>query len=226
MSVYNMCGLWLVPFIVSYVVTQVVHYTAMRSITALGTSLDYSRHTFILYDLGFSLTPDWSMRRELSEALLMLLIAQGIAATLWTASLGPALAFMLLHGSLTLLRVITFLSTILPDPSGTCQDRGGKSIGGCHDLCFSGHMAAFVSGQLLCAELFGHGLASSLLFAFLIFLKGYSIVAARSHYTVDVVVALYVSVLVFMVLRPSVIGLIDSPCGPPQFMRGLLYEAA
>ena len=199
-------------FLACYTATQVIHYMAMRGVTELGTHLNYSKHTFILFDLGFNLTPDWSMRRELSECLLVFLILEGVIASLLTWSLGPVLAFMLLHGTLTLLRVVTFLSTILPDPSGTCHIRTGKSIGGCHDLCFSGHMAAFVCGQLVCCELSGNGLGPSILFAGLIAMKGYSIVAARSHYTIDVVVALYVSILVYIALKPYVNTLLEDPC--------------
>lgn len=176
--------------------SQVMHWLAMRVVTKFGTINGFKSMTAPPYDCGFDLLPDWSTKRWPAEFLLMVLPIQGTLACLSKWHLGPLFAFFCMHTIVSLLRITTFTSTLLPDASGTCHIRKGKSIGGCHDLLFSGHTAAFVSVQLIFADAISQTVWPLCLL--LIVLMGAAIVAARDHYTQDVIVAVYVTCLVYL----------------------------
>jgi hypothetical protein len=116
------------------------------------------------------------------------------------------------------LRSLTFLSTALPSPAHHCRYNSAvfhppksisaifstyDSVDGCGDLIFSGHTTLVMSIVITTIHYshymlprFLHYLISILLLCMTISLA-ILIIVARNHYTVDVVVALYVVPLVY-----------------------------
>ena len=135
-----------------------------------------------LHDLGHALLPNLSSHERAIDALPMVL---GCAVGL-LALRGEVDAERVVNGAALLffLRSVTMSVTTLPSPICTATRRNG-SIGGCHDCIFSGHTALTLLFAYHIAQARGHRvellvycLAASAL-----------IVATRSHYTVDVLVA-------------------------------------
>jgi hypothetical protein len=105
--------------------------------------------------------------------------------------------FMRVAAALYFVKVLTRSVTILPDSSMTCTDKHGPDgslFGSCNDLIFSSHMALAV----LCAYFFVNRivtvanttvvLAASAVLA----VYGMLIIATRNHYSIDVLVSIFV----------------------------------
>lgn len=184
--------------VVCYIASQILHYRAMRYVTNWGMSIGFTTTGQRLPDKGFERVPEMRFPRRPSEHIIgFVLPMQGVAAVIESGfSLRPIQLFMWLHMACTLLRIITFSCTLLPDASGTCQYRDGKSIGGCHDLLFSGHQSAVVCVQVAMAYTFGFQWWITLAGAVVTVVNALCIISQRDHYTVDVVVGTYVPLLV------------------------------
>lgn len=150
----------------------------------------------------------------------------------------------LLWGILWLLRGIMIISTVLPNPDQSCQPRFANptnmfleafailwSDTTCQDVLFSGH-AALITLMVLVVMYYSAlapwpGCAASpslvswdFLFksiAFISMVAGYyAIIASKFHYTVDVLVASIVTVLIFAVYHSTVHQVLKSQ--PQRFV--------
>lgn len=113
---------------------------------------------------------------------------------------------------LRLLRTITFLSTILPAPADHCQPGAGavppETVwdilftlrDGCGDLLFSGHMC-FAMVLACIMQKYGRYTPLKVFIWCASCVLGIMIVAARKHYSVDVILAAYTVPLVFIALE-------------------------
>lgn len=143
-------------------------------------------YTRPLVDLGHARLPDLARHEQWIDALPTLLgaavVGLALARPAHRARLGQTLATVAL---VTVLRCVCVSVTVLPSP--ICRlGRGVRAVGGCHDCIFSGHTAltlvlAHTLAQMaprLAIPLAAYCVLTSLL-----------IVATRSHYTIDVLVA-------------------------------------
>jgi hypothetical protein len=147
-----------------------------------------------IFDLAHKLLPDIHEHEWIINVLPVVLV-------MWMVVLPDSydmLKTVLVLYMITLsIRALTAVSTILPKHE-KCQV-GSKFLnifqgGGCYDKIFSGH-AAFVTLLLLVLLKAGH--ISALVFWLLLGSTAFAILATRSHYTVDVVLGILMSYLVF-----------------------------
>jgi len=110
-----------------------------------------------------------------------------------------AILYILIRG----FRLITMSVTILPQPNGKCKPPSERSSidrwlsGGCNDAIFSGHMSMVLILLLYISK----GVKSIFIKSMMIlFALGYSllIIMLRNHYTVDVILAWFISVSTFI----------------------------
>ena len=91
------------------------------------------------------------------------------------------------------MRIITAYVTVLPKSTkGVCKFDG--IIGGCHDKMYSGHMSVNVLASIAIIKIFGTDVILPVLMTNI--LSAIMIVASRDHYTVDVILATIISILV------------------------------
>ena len=128
---------------------------------------------------------------------------------------------MITLGVSVMLRSFSFLSTSLPSPSYHCRIGSTEynpptnlkeilftfdTISGCGDLIFSGHTNIIMTQIILIFYYGNKFLCRKIMFlvyfimTFLLFLLIFLILIARNHYTVDILIALYVTPLLFYFL--------------------------
>lgn len=114
-------------------------------------------------------------------------------------SLDALRTFAWLHGGLLVARAVCFTVTLLPDASGRCEATIAQGYPGfCFDLIFSGHAVLFT--LCTCVALHFYDLriwARALLVAY-VPVACVLVVAARAHYTVDVVLGVHVTAATFV----------------------------
>lgn len=97
-------------------------------------------------------------------------------------------------GVLYYLRCVTMAVTVLPSPICTRHVRSMSLTGGCHDCIFSGHASMI----LVCCHIIARYRPEHTLWLWCYALcSSITIVACRSHYTVDVIVAWIVVYAIF-----------------------------
>jgi hypothetical protein len=94
--------------------------------------------------------------------------------------------------SIFAIRILSTLCTILPKYKKCSPDV--TLFGGCYDKLFSGHFSSGLLATLLYIE---SNLVSVPVAVLLNFLNGALIVLARSHYTVDIIMAFFVTMFVY-----------------------------
>jgi len=104
--------------------------------------------------------------------------------------------FLLNGAIIMMLRSVTITATILPAtktcPENHLMDIASKMRGGCYDKIFSGHMSYLTLSVLYLVHL-NH----SKLHYLAILVEGYLLVGMREHYTIDVLLAVIITVLVY-----------------------------
>ena len=136
-----------------------------------------------LYDIGHQLLPDTSKYRIINDIIPVILIIFAMLSkhnTQFVNALSIAIV----------IRIITAYSTVLPKSSKDTCKFSGKWIGGCHDKMFSGHMTVNVLASIAIAK--SHPEYIPVLFATNT-LAGLSIISSRDHYTIDILVALFLA---------------------------------
>lgn len=173
-----------------------------------------------LQDLGFELLPALEKEAEqfVSEIIFIILIAITVSFALYPfvekgnderANPGFSVV-MLTRYALVLvmaqtLRILSFLATTLPSPNYHCRTGAEEydppataaevflridSSFGCGDLIFSSHTIFVTLGALLIHHYSRNRYLKAVVWSLVVTL-GFLVVAARKHYTVDVVVAWY-----------------------------------
>jgi len=145
--------------------------------------------------------PDLSRWRAAAEVAHVLPVLHAGALMLRAfdqRALDALRTFLWVHGALMALRGACFAATLLPDASQACR-AGGPYLGSCHDLVFSGHVLIMVLAGLTTRAFFRAALpraARAALAAFTL-ATALFIAAARNHYTLDVLLSLVLTPLVF-----------------------------
>lgn len=136
-----------------------------------------------LYDIGHQLLPDTSKYRIINDIIPFVLMI--------FAMLSKNNTQFVKAGSIAMIiRLVTAYSTILPKSTKDICTFSGSTIGGCHDKMFSGHMTVNVLASIAIAK--SHPEYIPALFATNT-IAGLSIVSSRDHYTIDILVALFLA---------------------------------
>jgi hypothetical protein len=188
----------------------------------VGTNIAYFLHRPgpLLFDLGFELLPEIGPEWQfLSEICFVVLFVSGLGTCLSPLVVRystPRYATLMLMRFFTAasvaqtLRVASFLSTLLPGPNYHCRVGSPEynpprlleiftrldALKGCGDLIFSSHTIFTTLCVLTVGKYAGHRALRNVLAALLIVLV-VLVICARKHYTVDCVIALYVTPLVW-----------------------------
>lgn len=158
-----------------------------------------------MYDYGHSLLPDLTSYRNWVHALVAILFL-----ILLIKSPGRLIADMLLlYATLLVLRSLTICMTHVPPPRKRCVPYKvlGYYLGGCSDMMFSGH-TAFVA--LSCLYLVWYSLVQNrwlkgVVILYTVFTIVF-IISTRHHYSMDVIVSLYISFFAFFAIKRNVQG--------------------
>jgi len=140
-----------------------------------------------VYDIGHKYLPNIAQYEYIINIIL------GLAACSFFIYPKIFLPFLVLFLIIIVIRMITIQLTVLPKT--TCDIKKSVDLSGyCYDKIFSGH-AAF----MCLLTLFLYNLKKISIFVLIIInvLYGLLIISARSHYTIDVVVAFIVTLLIF-----------------------------
>jgi hypothetical protein len=96
--------------------------------------------------------------------------------------------------TLILLRQFIIQITVLPK-NETCDEKHTSMFrGGCYDKIFSGH---FGIAMLMTLVLFDNGLINKFVMIFINFLNAMFILLSRNHYTIDIIVSIFVVIIIY-----------------------------
>lgn len=184
-------GFWVAMILVHTYLTRLTWHRGVVKFSMVGTPP--------LHDLLHEVLPNTQPLRVIPEVghVLPVLYLSGLMLYHFDQrSLDCFRTFLVSHGVLIFLRAISFAGTLLPDASQQCHV--SLFVGSCHDLIFSGH----VTIMLICVLLAQHyyeippvlrvfvGLDAAIVCFF--------VISSRNHYTVDVVLAVVVTLLVYL----------------------------
>ena len=176
-----------------------------------------------LKDFGFKLLPEIPPKHQfISEVFFFIPIGIMILESLTGLYLYDynrilmGLRFCLTSSVCSILRCISFLPTVLPGPRHHCRDDSQlykppqtlrelftrqNLFDGCGDLIFSNHTSLMLTASLVLYEYMNYSIMF-LVLNFLVFIA--LVIACRKHYTVDIVVATYVTYLSYFYLQHQV----------------------
>lgn len=177
-----------------------------------------------VFDLGFKLFP------KMDDQLVDLLVLGApflyvyLRKTLKSSKIpGFWREVILIFGLVLCLRVATTMSTILPMDEDYEADENSKCsfkdytirnylFGGCYDKIFSGHIS-FV--MVLCLTAVRHGVINKREAGAIVLFSSFIIISTRSHFTVDVVLGIFLSFAVFQMAHMF----IDKPASLRQVYK-------
>jgi hypothetical protein len=140
-----------------------------------------------VYDIGHKYLPNIAKYEYIVNVIL------GLSACIFFIYPKIFVPFCILFFIIFVIRLITIQLTVLPKTS--CNVKKSFDLSGyCYDKIFSGHTAFFC---LITLFLYNLKKISILPLVIINVFYGMLIVAARSHYTIDVVVAFMVTLLIF-----------------------------
>lgn len=150
-------------------------------------------------DIGFRIIPkiDWL---ELVDTYLLLVSAPMVVYGFYLDNTAQIFTkFFTVYGMTLILRSMVVFLTVYPDPRNSCQVVSENLLTTiqahrCSDCMFSGHMIPLVLAALFWTHFYigpKRILINSLAWLFSL-VGGVLIIANRAHYTVDVVISIYV----------------------------------
>lgn len=195
-------GYTIVIFItVIAVVVSVFRNQAVKHIHKCVTCEDLNEKP--LFDIIHRLFPSMTDYYWLGDVLITLLVFFA-AYVIYRKKLDVSVIILMVL-MLFLIKCITTMVTILPDPSGYCVEKhGGKKTlkaiyGTCNDLMFSGHTGlAFLILFILQKNVSKTAFA---LLAMYVSILCFITVVTKNHYTIDVIVSFFVAFFVFNALK-------------------------
>lgn len=150
-----------------------------------------------LYDVVQESLPNLQKYRMIPEVLHFIPIFTLAIYTAYYKNTKCLKKFLLNHGTLMLLRGISFSVTLLPDSSRMCHI--SNHLGSCFDLLFSGHSTI----MFLCSLLLSSHFPLSLKWKVLLFsntaITSFLIIVCRNHYTIDVLYSILLTYLIFKI---------------------------
>lgn len=135
-----------------------------------------------LYDVIHLITPNMYKLTPILDIITLFLVGFIYFHKKVNSSLYIEKAF-----KIYLFRLFCIYATILPSPHKKCKS---NIIQACHDFIFSGHTAITLLNSLYLYDIYPNLKIIILLFLFIFIIL---IIATRMHYTIDVILALYIS---------------------------------
>lgn len=180
--------------------TLCIHSTAQWYVADSGDQLPSPLPLPDVIHNHVRLTPKHHARAlKLKEELLGFAVGSLLVLSVLKRTSQPLKQFGLLWNAAFIMRAVCFASTTLPDASQCCTvkvpcklSRHGIETGSCHDLCFSGHVATTTLAALTIAK---HAPSLRIPATCVFLIQAFVTAASKAHYTVDVVIALFLSCL-------------------------------
>jgi hypothetical protein len=198
------------------------------SVVGAVASRRFLRDGPIQPDLGYDLIPYLpALDQYDSYFLIVVAILAAVRSVFLKDGIIIVRRSLFIYSLCVLLRSTTSATTSLRDPSSNCQNFlapqtpkeffqytiSPPDLITCGDLLFSGHSLMYVSTAMLWTW-YSHPLSAVL--AWLVSLFGmFCLIAARVHYTDDVLIALFVNVLMWLVYH----GFLNSTCTDYKIKR-------
>jgi len=143
-----------------------------------------------VYDVSFKYLPNlFEFKKYKDLVFLALLFPLLKSQQIWNTTIQIIGLFL----SIVLIRCISIMVTILPKTTSKCKDKYGL-FGTCYDLIFSGHFAVGLTSTLVLLE---RGLIQLPFLVLFNLLNAFLILVTRSHYTIDILVSLVVTLFVY-----------------------------
>lgn len=222
-TILHTCTMWFICCVLaSSIIIQYIHIIA--------TNIVYYVHDSKvkpLKDFGFMLLPEIPPQYQyVSEVVFFIPVILMIVESLYglaiqdTQRIVLSLRFCLTTSMCAVLRIISFLPTVLPGPRHHCRDTSElykppktykdlltrqNLFDGCGDLIFSNHTSILLTASLVLYQYQQYNL-HWLLLNFIVFIT--LVIACRKHYTVDIVVGIYVTYLSYFYLEQQVSDLL------------------
>ena len=199
--------------IIFIIITIQLHLYAMEFAWSRG-KIHYKDKLLNIYDIIHANSKDYSKYNYTKNWFLLVFIIQ-LIFNLSKFTTDFVNEYLLGFFMIIFIRSLMIMCTILPKQNNCGVDKltyFNKTIGGtCYDKMFSGHFAFGLFTTLL---LFKHDLISNSCFNKILFIilniTHFIIIAiTRSHYTIDIVVAFFVTILVYLLIKERYIYLID-----------------
>lgn len=174
-------------------VTLLVHPSAQYTAYLKGRHFNGK---IVLPDLMHDLLPHNFHLKRVGDYMFILLLGVFFLLTYQRGNQTDFFDWLKIAAFIFLFKSITMSVTTLPDSQGHCEYRGFLNSGGCNDLIFSCH-TAMITMTLLFTSLLLPKKFAPLLVAYLL-TAIYFIISTRNHYTVDVLLGLYIGTTMFL----------------------------
>ena len=152
--------------------------------------------------------PDLRSHYIYAEYFFFFIIALGIifGLTHYKSCLAYEIVFMFIV--FQFIKEICSMVTILPDPSDMCEEKG--TLGACNDLMPSGHMSTLL---IILFSLWPYmTLPWKSIFSALIFSYSILIIAVRNHYTIDIIMSMFVVFTIYSIIHPYILKNFNLKC--------------
>lgn len=140
-----------------------------------------------VYDVCFKYLPNLERYEKLSDIITILIV---FPIFLYPKILIEYIGYWI---SIFVIRSITIRLTVLPK-SNNCETNNYINLGTCYEQIFSGH---FSSGLLATMLYYKYNLINLPMLYILNIINGSIILLTRHHYTIDIVVAIFVTLFVY-----------------------------
>lgn len=177
-----------IVFLIFLIVNQtVLNYLDNKAENYYETRKSLGKTNPKVYDIGHRFLPDWHENKYyhhiITASLLLPLFSN---SSLLTEFLSYSIVILTI-------RMIINLVTILPKHKRCCV---GNSfiVGGCYDKIFSGHFSTVFLATILYQK---YGMINWNTVIAMNLLNAFGILTSRSHYTVDLLVAFFVTLFVY-----------------------------
>ena len=151
--------------------------------------MNQSSHFPTIYDILHEELPHIPMLEHMSDVICIVLLLSLVVLdrTIFYYFLGFILTIFII-------RSVTIFVTILPKNKKCNVKYASMFRGGCYDKIFSGH---FATGLLATIMLYSNNYINLMLLLLINFANALFIILSRSHYTIDIIVALFITLFVY-----------------------------
>jgi len=155
----------------------------------------YKNSEMSVYDISHEHLPDYSNYEQFANILIILLVLSLPLFSFGSGAINEFIAYMI---TINITRDVINHLTILPKTTKKCTYRNtifDSIFGGCYDKIFSGHAATIFLITLL---YYKYDIVTNIPVLVLInLLSSITLVLARCHYTIDIVVSFIVVTLMY-----------------------------
>lgn len=174
-----------------------LHYILSVKTYNLGFAIKLDKQP-PLYDIIQRNFPNLQRYRFIPEILHLIPVLALVGCIIYWFdynSLRALNKFFITHGPLMALRGIFFSVTLLPDSSQMCFE--SNHLGSCFDLIFSGHSTIMLLCSFIINEFFNIGIFVYIFLMFKNFVTFLLIILCRNHYTIDVLISIFMTYFVY-----------------------------